>query len=462
VATPEPTPTIHPLSGSAVARVSSDNPLIVEIDVEFEEPLRLFLEYGNAEAGMFRTPVSERLARLHFVPVVRLRPETSYDFTVFGVRESGEMAGSLSGRFTTGSLPDYLARIDFQTTGSPTGDLVMMDIQEEGDLDYILTLDGDAVPVWYFDRIDAHLRAIRQRDNYNLLFIEAETGIREITPFGDDVLTLHRDDIEGIIHHDFIETADDSVLYLSNIRGTTDAESNGVPAGTEVVGIAIREWDRGSGDVRVAWNLLDFTSPNELAAILQETVQLREQSAHGNSLAYGPEGDLIVSFRHMNQVMSLRPGLQEVEWRLGGPDSDFTFPEPSDRFYHQHTVFELTNGNVLMFDNGNTRPESEGGEYSRALELRLDYERMTVSKVWEYRHEPDIFARSISGVQRLANGNTLVNFGRTTDLLGDPVSLVEADASGEAVWELRMASEGLPRRYRATYIESLAGEVRLR
>jgi hypothetical protein len=38
-------------------------------------------------------------------------------------------------------------------------------------------------------------------------------------------------------------------------------------------------------------------------------------------------------------------------------------------------------------DNGDGRPAAEGGQYSRALELALDWNSMTASKVWEYRHQ---------------------------------------------------------------------------
>ena len=83
----------------------------------------------------------------------------------------------------------------------------------------------------------------------------------------------------------------------------------------------------------------------------------------------------------------------------------------------------------MLFDNGGDetlfveRPE-QYGKFSRGLELELDYETMTARKVWEYRHRPDHISATISSVQRLPNGHTLVNFGRR------PVTLVEADEEG--------------------------------
>ena len=42
--------------------------------------------------------------------------------------------------------------------------------------------------------------------------------------------------------------------------------------------------------------------------------------------------------------------------QLGGPSSSFSFPEPGDRFYGQHAVYELPNGHILVFDNGASAP----------------------------------------------------------------------------------------------------------
>lgn len=109
-----------------------------------------------------------------------------------------------------------------------------------------------------------------------------------------------------------------------------------------------------------------------------------------------------------------------------------------------------------MFDNGNFRPE---GDYSRALELELDFQTMTARRVWEYRHQPDILAVSQSSATRLPNGNTLVNFGNR-DFPDEPVVVVEATPDGDATWQLDVRIAG--RRassYRAYPLSSLAGET---
>jgi hypothetical protein len=136
----------------------------------------------------------------------------------------------------------------------------------------------------------------------------------------------------------------------------------------------------------------------------------------------------------------------------------------------------LENGNLLLFDNGNGRPAAEGGQYTRALELALDWRTMTAAKVWEYRHQVGAsggvpvykYSDRVGAAQRLENGNTIVWFGAdinpTTLAPKNPqtYTLVEADASPEAdavaVLDVQIPpGTGFP--YRALPVETLFGEV---
>jgi hypothetical protein len=200
-----------------------------------------------------------------------------------------------------------------------------------------------------------------------------------------------------------------------------------------------------------------------------------EEWTHSNSLQVAPTGDILQSVRHLDTVVAISANFDRIAWRIGRFKSDFAFPNPSDRFYHQHFVRMLPNGHLLLFDNGNGRPAAEGGLYSRALELELNRNAMEAIKVWEYRHPLTTsggssvykYSSAVGSAERLANGNTLALFG--TDF--DPAtlrprspqvfSLVEADASREAsaVAALDMIIPGAPIVYRASPIQSLFGEV---
>ena len=107
------------------------------------------------------------------------------------------------------------------------------------------------------------------------------------------------------------------------------------------------------------------------------------------------DGSVLVSLRHLDQIVSISPDFKKIQWRIGGPGSDYVFPQASDRFYEPHTAIPLANGHILMFDNGNDRPNEEGGQYSRALELEVDHKNKTVRKIWEFVHDPLIFSVSV-------------------------------------------------------------------
>ena len=98
---------------------------------------------------------------------------------------------------------------------------------------------------------------------------------------------------------------------------------------------------------------------------------------HANSLAIGPRGNILVSVHYFNQILSLSPDWQHIEWRLGGVRSTIAVPS-GDEFSGQHTARELAGGRVLMFDNGRDR-----GASSRAVEWRLD--GAAAARVWSGR-----------------------------------------------------------------------------
>ena len=468
---PEPTdtPTVEPppsvLATSSV--VHSANSLIVGVTVELDRDGRVYVEYGNDLAGSYRTPATESIATDHEIPIVRLKPEATYNYRVFVLDEDDSASPGLTGSFTTGPLPEPLATIQVSSTGRPTSELVMMD-HRDNQQSYILIMDQDSEIVWYYanpnpfppDR--AGIQAIRQGPNHNLVFYVGSPRtpccIREITPVGDIVDQLVANHLDQIPHHDFLILEDGRVMYLADVERVIDDAANGGEAETRVTGDAIRVWDPSTGTTEELWNAFDFLSTDDRVVWDADNVRW----THFNSIQIGPRENIVVSSRNLNQVISISPDFDEIEWRLNGPNSSFEFEAPEDRFYRQHTATELPNGNILVFDNGGDRPVGQGGEYSRALELALrDYDSAAV-KVWEYRSTPDIYASFISSAHRLANGNTLINFGTTPDVEATPITVVEVDRQGNEIWRMEMLGPSLRNRFRAYPIESINGEKRIK
>lgn len=117
-------------------------------------------------------------------------------------------------------------------------------------------------------------------------------------------------------------------------------------------------------------------------------------------------GALLLSVREIDTIVLLDPESESVTWAKTGP------------WEEQHDATLLEGGTITLFDNfGN--PETEHGE-SRAIEYDPARDRM----VWEYGgSEENLFnSRRRGNVQRLPNGNTLINEsdnGRAFEVLPD-------------------------------------------
>ena len=415
------------------ASIGEANALIAEVRVSLSQAARVFVEYDNPQAGRYRTAVTEPGAE-HAIPIVRLRPETTYDYTVF-VMDGEDAAAGPAGRFTTGPLPPPLAAVTKRVTGRSSQPLILSNYRRSDGPGYFAIWDEVGATVWYYDQAP-QTGPIKQLPGGNFILLTRGT-IVEITPSGEEVVRIERSPRSGSPHHDLTVLADGRVIYPSRENLVFDDSANGGSAETTFIVDQIRIWDPASGRIRQVWDskdAWDVLDPDQ-----REPAPPRDDGrfswTHLNSITVGPRGNYVLSFRGRHQVVSLSSDLQTIEWQLHGPDSDYEFPNPADRFYAQHSASQLHNGNVLVFDNGRGRPDAEGGHYSRALELRLDEAAGTAVKVWEYRLEPDRYSSRGGSAYRLSNGNTLVNFS-TTALEGVPLTVVEAAADGGEVFRI--------------------------
>jgi hypothetical protein len=177
-----------------------------------------------------------------------------------------------------------------------------------------------------------------------------------------------------------------------------------------VIGLIIQELDQERNVVFQwrSWDHFQITDvvSHSLAGAVVDYV-------HGNSIDVDPDGNFIISSRHMNEVTKISRATGETLWRMGGRNSQFTFINEPFLFSHQHDVRRLPNGNLTMFDNGNFRLPL----FSRAVEYAIDETQKTATLVWQYRLNPDVFGPAFGSVQRFSNGNTLIDWGATTPTL---------------------------------------------
>ncbi|MBN1480853.1 carbohydrate binding domain-containing protein, partial [candidate division KSB1 bacterium] len=119
----------------------------------------------------------------------------------------------------------------------------------------------------------------------------------------------------------------------------------------------------------------------------------------------------------------------ETIWILGGENSDFAFVNENLEFSRIHDVRPVPGqqNHYTLFDNG--RDRSNGPQFSRAVEYKLDLDAKTAEKVWEYRHSPDLYSSYCGGTQPFKNGNRFISWANN-DYFN------EVNSSEELVYEM--------------------------
>lgn len=326
------------------------------------------------------------------VPTVEVTGRASYPFLVgyTGTADSGDYAAvTYNPDGTVRAAYDFGAQVvDFQR--QPSGTLAAY-ARESGELGrFVEFLDNGTI-----------LQEHRPMQS-------AETGVHELRLY-----------------------ADGSRLLYGVRREVVDMRLHGGWDGTEVrhcvveyhrPGLSLFTWSTADG--------MEYTDSYDGLAWSQINPY------HVNAIDRDTDGNLLVSMRNASQVVKIDVATGNVLWRLGGKRNQFAFVgDPLCGFSRQHGIRRLSNGNIILFDNGNDHTPP----VSRAVEYRLDEEAKTAHMVWEYRDTTYGFAMGFA--ERLPNGNTLICFGTAR-------VIKEVTPGGSVVFTLRVLSDEMP--YRAT------------
>jgi len=203
-----------------------------------------------------------------------------------------------------------------------------------------------------------------------------------------------------------------------------------------VVGTVIQELDKDKNCI-FQWRSLDFIP---LLNTIDNPLKKTFEHVHGNSLFEDTDGNIIASFPTTNEIVKIDRISGNIIWRLGGAHSDFQINNEHSEFAPiyfsmQHDAKRLPNGNLLFYDNGVAKKTW----LSRAVEYSIDENNKEASLIWEYRHNPDISAYAMGSVQRLKNGNTLIDWGLI--FKGFYKTLTEVNNKNEIVFELSIPSD---------------------
>jgi hypothetical protein len=196
-----------------------------------------------------------------------------------------------------------------------------------------------------------------------------------------------------------------------------------------VTGLIIQELDP-SKNVIFEWRSWDhFSYFDSTSSLTDQNIDL----VHGNALALANDGNLLLSSRNLSEITKINLKTGAIMWRLGGKANQFTFVN-GQPFAFQHDVRQLPDGDITVFDNHGVQ---ENPAASHGIEYKIDEKNKVATQVWEYTHNPPVFATFMGDTQRLPDGNTFLDWGAPSTVAGyDFVTMTEVSPDNQTLFEL--------------------------
>lgn len=321
---------------------------------------------------------------------------------------------------------------------------------------YILDSYGEIR--WYLDfRNNPDLKnlfydcGISRLANGNYCFVDQSSGkIYEVDLLGK---IIHTWMLGGyIFHHDLYEKPNGNFLVSVSKPGST--HTNGGSTAEDF----IIEINRSNGNIINTWDLRESLDEYRTALTSDSNDWI-----HVNGVIFDASDNTIILSGRTQGVIKLTTDNQ-VKWILGphrgwgmnrrGENLDQYLLKPLDAAgnlindagvlegiknhadfewnWHQHSPQIMPTGNLLLFDNGDTRNFNPGApsRYSRAVEYKINTANLTVQQVWTYGKErgTETFSRIISSVKYL--------FGKDHILFSPGFNVPNATGQGGKIIEI--------------------------
>jgi hypothetical protein len=168
------------------------------------------------------------------------------------------------------------------------------------------------------------------------------------------------------------------------------------------------------------------------------TMLVNAQTAHGGTgschvadIEYSPSDDTLIFSDIDNDCLTkISRTTGATVWVLNGSQGGITSTFTGDLWSGGACGFDVVSVNDLLIFDHNSAASGGTGTGSIALELVLDPTAKTSTKKWSYTASPALQVDSLGDVERLPNGNTIVDYATKS-------ALQEVDPSGTVLQEIK-------------------------
>lgn len=166
--------------------------------------------------------------------------------------------------------------------------------------------------------------------------------------------------------------------YVNNIPNALSHSDNGtLVAATIIQGFK-------NNNLFFEWDSSDYpelyTYSTENNDYLNTSADLADYM-HANSIDKDPsDGNIIVSFRHLDSIIKINVQNNNIMWILGGLGDNFHLTE-EQKFSRQHYARFNPDGSITLFDNGNAKQQT------RIVRIWLDETEKIIKDYVDYKNE---------------------------------------------------------------------------
>jgi hypothetical protein len=410
---PEPPPTFF----FAVARANPHNTISAVVTVAASGADSAFVRFWQDGGASHRSP-AYTFAGDTLVLVSMLGLDTS---ATYAVEINLVWADTLSEafdttNFTSGSLPAWVPQAGVQGSDTTPGFLALS--YPEGPV----IIDNSGKVVWYRHFPNGVLNSFQSfaDGRYTVLGLDDTTNqFHVLDELGEEVGGLSCVGRPTRFHDLLVVSGSDAWMLCDETR-TMDLSGLGGVDTAQVTATVVQHVSA-AGLVLWEWNSFDHFDITDLPATSRGGPNVN--FTHGNSVALDTDGNLILSFRSLNEITKVNTTTGAVMWRFGGLANQFALlGDPKGSFERQHGVRPSGTSQIQFLDNGDVAP-------SRVVRFQMDPVAGTAQLVWEFR-DSDMTHTFVGGSTQVhANGYGLVSFGREG-------RVIEVNSSGTRAWEL--------------------------
>ncbi len=359
-----------------------------------------------------------------------------------------------SNTYTIHYLPADMPKSNLITKNNPSAGYIFVSLFEliqtgSVDYSYIAILNNDGFPVYYkkvpsgvinfrYFNIGNNQKRFSYNSYANGKIVVMNENFEEIKQLA--LLPYNGHGSYAADTHDFIYFDDNHYILPAYItRENVNMTAYGGSSSVDLVEFVFQEIV--NNQVVFEWNTADY--PELLTATdpiyyAQYATHPKVDYFHFNSINIDPnDNNFIVSARHTNQIYKINRTTGAIMWRFGGSDDDFSLTG-NEIISHPHHATILSNGNLLLFDNGVTKTPKQ----SRIAEFNINENTMTADLVYEYT-ETGRYFDIMGSAQKLDNGNYFIGWGGniTSQSNANKSDITEVNTNGNIVLDISFSNK---------------------